>query len=84
MTDKCESCGMPMVHDEVRGGGKKDNRYCVHCTDEEGNLKDREEVREGMVRFYMKSMAKPRAEAERFVDEHMSKMPAWQGGAGNG
>ncbi|MFH1448651.1 MAG: zinc ribbon domain-containing protein [Candidatus Micrarchaeota archaeon] len=80
MVDKCESCGMPIMHDDVRGGGKKDNKYCLHCTDEEGNLKSREDVREGMIQHYIRSMAKPREAAEEYVDEHMKNMPAWKEG----
>ncbi len=78
MVDKCESCGMPMMHHEVRGGKIKDNKYCVHCTDDKGKLKDREEVREDMIRHYMKSLAKTREDAEKHVDEHMNEMPAWK------
>jgi len=74
----CESCGMPMEKPGDFGGGDTKNRYCVHCTTPEGKLKSRTEVREGMINFYVTVMKKPREEAEKFVDESMSKMPAWK------
>lgn len=73
----CQSCGMPMAMDSDHGGGRPDNPYCMHCADAAGNLKSREEVKEGMIAFYMQSMGKAREEAEREVDAHMAQMPAW-------
>ena len=52
-------------------------RACSVC-DETGKLKSREEIREGMIVFFMKSENRTREEAEKFVDEHMRKMPAWK------
>jgi hypothetical protein len=31
-----------------------------------------------MINFYTSKMNKPRKEAEKLVDESMSKMPAWK------
>lgn len=85
----CQSCGMPMATIDDHGGGRVDNLYCRHCTDQAGNLKPKEEVREGMINFYMQSMGKTREEAETAVDSHMAQMsawaadrPAWSGSAG--
>lgn len=75
---KCESCGMPMESKSDFGGGKENNRYCRQCTYPDGNLKPRHEVREGLVRYYMKMKKMERAEAERYVEEYMRGMPAWQ------
>ena len=75
---KCESCGMPMTEAEMHGGGKVENPYCCYCCNEAGDLKSREEVREGMVNFFVQSQGKPREEAEKFVDDTMSRMPAWK------
>ena len=80
MTGKnsCKSCGMPMEDASQHGGGDINNSYCVYCTDETGKLKSREKVREGMIGFFMKSEKRTREEAEKFIDEHMRKMPAWK------
>lgn len=76
--DRCESCGMLMEGVSQHGGGDINNPHCVYCTDKAGKLKSREEVREGMIAFFMKSENKTREKAEKFVDQHMRKMPAWK------
>lgn len=74
----CQSCSMPMETLELHGGGVKENPYCIYCTDAHGHLKPRNDVREGMIQFYIDSMRKSREEAERVVDAIMSEMPAWK------
>ena len=49
----CQSCGMPMNDTGDHGGANPTNPYCQYCTDDTGTLKSREEVREGMINFYM-------------------------------
>ena len=75
---KCESCGMPMEKLSDFCGEDTRSRYCKYCTTSDGKLKSRTEVREGMINFYASKMNKPRKEAEKLVDESMSKMPAWK------
>ncbi len=74
----CESCGMPMMKPEDHGAGKEDNKYCKYCTDEEGKLKSREQVKEGMMQLKMNSEKKSIEQAEREVEEYMKSMPAWK------
>lgn len=74
----CDSCGMRMEDPEDHGGRDIYNPYCKHCCDVNGNLKPRNEVRAGMVKFYMEKYDYPKQAAERFVDNFMSKMPAWK------
>jgi hypothetical protein len=74
----CDSCGMPMREVQDHGGSNWSNPYCVHCTDETGKLKRREQVRESMTRLYMSRLGKPREEAQKFVDQQMKKLPAWK------
>lgn len=78
MEKHCQSCGMPMKDASQHGGRDINNPYCVFCTTPEGKLKSRKEVREGMIGFYISQMKKTRKEAEKIVDETMSKMPAWK------
>ncbi|MBU0532739.1 zinc ribbon domain-containing protein [Candidatus Micrarchaeota archaeon] len=75
---KCESCGMPMMKTSDFGGRKETNKYCVHCTYENGELKPQHEIREGMIKYYMRMKRIDRKNAEQFVEEHMSRMSAWQ------
>lgn len=77
----CESCGMPMKSAEDFGGGQLDNAYCVHCTDEAGNLKPYDEILENMKGFAVKTMGISEAEALQMAKEGMAKLPAWQGRA---
>lgn len=60
------------------GGMNKSNRYCKHCTYDNGQLKPRHEIRENMVLYYMKAKRLERKGAEDFVDELMAGRPAWQ------
>ena len=75
---KCESCGMPMTEAEMHGGAKVENPYCCYCCNEAGDLKSREDVRQGMVNFFMQNQGKPREDAEKVVDDVMSRAPAWK------
>jgi hypothetical protein len=74
----CESCGMPMRETSDYGGGRMDNRYCVHCTDQTGALKPYDEVLAGMQAFAVKMMGVSGDEALKMAREGMAKMPAWQ------
>ena len=76
-SNNCTSCGMPMTRLEEFGGGNPANKYCVHCSNPEGNLKSRDEVFEGMVGFAMMSRNMDRETAESLANEYMSEMPAW-------
>jgi len=77
MNTICESCGMPMTKREEFGGGIVNNTYCVHCTDEFGNLKDFEDKLKDMQRFIMLKTKADEITARAKAKEHMSKMPAW-------
>jgi len=74
----CESCGMPMKEADQHGAHDINNPYCVYCTDETGKLKTRQEVRQGMINFYLSQTKKTREEVEKLVDEQMRNLPAWK------
>lgn len=74
----CQSCGMPMVRLEDHGGGRLDVHYCKYCTDAQGELKPREQVRQGMIDLMVTARRKSIEDAEKFVDNFMKKMPAWR------
>lgn len=75
----CQSCGMPMDKPEDHGGGDVNNPFCKYCTDEQGNLMPREQVRAKMIQFYIEKQGKPQEEAEKLTDQLMGTMPAWKG-----
>ena len=81
----CQSCGMPLNKPEDYGGGNVSSLYCKFCTDEQGNLLPREQVKAKMAQFYVQKQGKTQEEAEKLTDQLMGTMPAWQGGdAGSG
>ncbi len=67
-----------MTKPEEFGGHKVGNESCVYCSDSEGKLKPKNEVREGMVNFWMQREKIDRATAEKKTDEYMDSMPAWK------
>ena len=75
---ECESCGMPMQDASMHGGNDVENPYCDYCTDKDGKLKSREDVREGWINAAMKMHGISREEATEKVDEAMERMPAWK------
>ena len=79
MMTNCQSCGMPMTNPEDFGGGNPENKYCVHCTHPDGNLKSYDEALEGMTGFMMKMQNMDREAAESAAREYISGMPAWNG-----
>lgn len=71
----CESCGMPLNENTT---SKSDERYCIYCQDQEtGELKSKEEVREGSIEAAMQYMGKTREEAEIMADSIMPTLPRW-------
>ncbi len=75
---RCEACGMPMTQLSQHGNADPHNPYCIYCTDTAGNLKPRNEIREGMIHYVMKSENCQRDKAEGEVDRQMAQLPAWQ------
>ena len=74
----CESCGMPMENPSDHGGGNLENQYCKHCTDPNGKLKSRAEVKAGIIKYMMKTEKRGEEDARKLVEEHMKRMPAWR------
>ena len=67
-----------MTKPEDFGGKNPENESCVYCSNPDGSLKTRNVVREGMIQFWMGREKLDRPAAEKAVDEHMAKMPAWK------
>ena len=75
---KCESCGMPMKKSSDFGGANPENKYCIYCTYENGELKEFETKLKEMTSFIVSRMNINEVVAEKIARENMSKMPAWQ------
>jgi len=74
----CESCGMPMRKKEDFGGGKLDNKYCVHCTYKDGSLMSYTDKLNAMAKFIISRMGMDKEMAIETAKETMAKMPAWK------
>ncbi len=72
----CDSCGMPLNENVT---SKKEEHFCIYCQDQQtGQLKNKDEVRDGSILAMMQYEGKSKEEAEKFVDENMPKLPRWQ------
>ena len=71
---------MPLTKPEDYGAGDVNNHYCKYCTDAQGNLLPKEQVRQNMINFYNRTMGQSPEQAAVEVDKIMAKMPAWQEG----
>ena len=75
MNKFCYSCGAPLESPDFKGPAEN---YCKYCTDESGNLKDREIVKGGMMQF-LKSWQPDLDDTQAAIraDHYMKAMPAW-------
>jgi hypothetical protein len=68
-TTRCESCSMPI----------ESGRYCVHCTDERGELQDFDTRFAAMTGWQQRSHPdRPVAQIEAETLDFMATMPAWR------
>lgn len=74
----CESCGMPMTKIEDFGGRNINNKYCVYCTDSQGNLKSFEIKLKEMTEFIIRTTDIEEIQAIKMAKENMKKQPAWK------
>jgi hypothetical protein len=67
----CQSCGMPLPE----AGNAV---YCQYCTDDKGNLKPREAVREGIAAWLEQFSPNPgKVDFRKRADSYLNAMPAW-------
>jgi len=66
---RCDSCGMPI----------ETGRFCVHCTDADGNLQPFEERLRRMVDWQARRDPQAsRADVEAATFAYLATMPAWR------
>lgn len=71
----CHSCACPTSMPDFKGPAEN---YCRFCTDEQGNLKSREEVKQGIAQWL--KMWQPGINddiASKRASDYMKAMPAW-------
>ncbi|MFW9907967.1 MAG: zinc ribbon domain-containing protein [Candidatus Thorarchaeota archaeon] len=74
----CLECGMPLVKQEDYGGEDTENRYCCHCTDEEGNLVRRSRVQDGIKHFWNQREKQDRRTEIWSDSRFVSRMANWR------
>lgn len=71
----CHSCAAPLNMPDFKG---KSDIYCKYCSDEEGNLKSREEAKKGIAGWFMSWQPNLTPEtADKRAEHYLGSMPAW-------
>ncbi|MFC1568693.1 zinc ribbon domain-containing protein [bacterium] len=67
----CQSCGMPLTD-------QPSDQFCQYCTDETGQLKSREAVREGIAAWLQMFTPNPEnIDFQKRAEAYLNAMPAW-------
>lgn len=70
----CHSCCMPLNTPESQS---KNELYCVYCANENGTLKEWDEILAGATNFIASWQHIPLEEAKKRAVRMLSSMPAW-------
>ena len=71
----CLSCAAPLSNPEFKGPAEN---YCKYCTDEQGNVKSREEVQSGIAEWFKTWQPDlDDATAMKRAELYMKAMPHW-------
>lgn len=70
----CHSCCMPLDKPESQS---KNKDYCLYCTNEDGTLKEWDEILVGATSFIASWQHIPLDEAKKRAIRMLSSMPAW-------
>ena len=72
---QCLSCAMPLESNK----NPKSEVYCQYCGDEKGELKSREEVKQGLAMWLETWVAGDSKENyQKRAEHYLQSMPAWQ------
>ena len=72
MNSFCYSCGMMLQ------GDQKDQKYCQYCVDEQGNLKSREVIQQGIAGWLEQFGPKDGSvDYQKRAGYYMMAMPEW-------
>lgn len=74
----CYSCGMPLEKASDHALGDINHQFCVHCTDEHGQLKPYEEILNGMANYLVHSQGVAMTAAKEIAKDVLAKQPAWR------
>ncbi|WP_288183141.1 zinc ribbon domain-containing protein [uncultured Sporomusa sp.] len=75
----CGACSMPLDNDNVVGLETDKEAFCIHCVNENKEVKSCEEIFEGGVQYFMSlDSAITRNFAEKNVRKNMKQLSYWQ------
>jgi hypothetical protein len=75
----CAACSMPLDSDAVIGLETDKESFCIHCVNEDKEVKSCAEIFEGGVQFFMSLDASvTRNFAEKAVRKNMRNLSYWQ------
>lgn len=69
---------MPLKKTSDYALGDTNQKFCSHCTDEQGKLKPYKEVVKGMANYLAHSQGIALTAATELADSIISKLPAWK------
>ena len=71
MNKFCYSCGLPLNE-------QSNSRFCKYCSNEKGELKSREEVKQGIAGWLMQITPEDKnTDYIKRAESYMNAMPAW-------
>jgi hypothetical protein len=75
MAKFCYSCAVPLDNPDFKGPA---DNYCKYCTDQNGKLKPKEEIKKGIAQWF--SSWQPNLNEQtalKRAEDYMKSMPAW-------
>jgi hypothetical protein len=70
----CLSCGMPLGAPDAKDMSEQ---YCGHCTDDDGRVKSRDEIKKGIAMWIMSWQHVDEPTAMDRAEHYMKSMPEW-------
>lgn len=75
----CATCSMPLENPSDVGTTIGKDSFCIHCTDQNKNLKSCQEIFDGGVQFFLSVLPDmPKDFAEKIVRKNMNFLPYWK------
>ena len=74
MSEYCASCGMPLTMPDIKSRAEE---FCKSCADDDGDLKSREDVKNGIAQWLKSWQGIDDKEAMKRAEHYMKSMPAW-------
>lgn len=74
----CYSCGMPLEKASDHALGDASHEFCVHCANDQGELKSYEEIVSGFANYLVHSQGIAMVAATEMAQQILAKQPAWK------